>query len=191
MQQRVCNFSTKRPFNGWGHWWPLLIGPVAMVLVYVAHVLQWSRLLDKSLQETLALVITVLAFVGFAIRYYRGRSPVHLILVVLAVVFFCREVHFAGTSSGVYVALVVIGAWAIHWRRRLKPLMDGGQLRFWLVSTFATYLLSQLIARRVFRFLPHESELHIPLEEIVENVAHLMFFVTSFVGRRQGSISRT
>lgn len=161
-----------------------------MVLVYVAYVLQWSQLLDKSLQETLALVITVLAFISFSLRYYSGRSPVHLILVVLAVVFFCREVHFAGTSSGVYVALVVIGAWVMYWRRRLKPLIDNGQFRFWLVSTLGTYLLSQLIARRVFRFLPHESELHVPLEEIVENAAHLMLFVTSFVGRRQGSISR-
>jgi hypothetical protein len=43
-----------------------------------------------------------------------------------------------------------------------------------LVATGWAYLLSQLIARRVFRFVPLEDVLHVPAEEVTETMAHTM-----------------
>jgi hypothetical protein len=63
-----------------------------------------------------------------------------------------------------------------------------------LTGAFLTYLLGQLIQRRVFSagripLLPDEALLHVPLEEISENVAHLYFIligIACFIELRPG-----
>jgi len=59
----------------------------------------------------------------------------------------------------------------------------------WWTATMAVYFLSVLISRRVFRhILPCEKELHIPLEEVMETMAHLMMLGTSILAWRWGRI---
>ena len=50
-----------------------------------------------------------------------------------------------------------------------------------LFAVFMTYVLSQLVTRRVFRYvhLPLEGELHIYFEETIETTGHLMMNVAS------------
>jgi hypothetical protein len=44
--------------------------------------------------------------------------------------------------------------------------------------------MSQVIARRAFRpFWAHEGELHVPAEEVTENVAHFMLLITVLMAR--------
>jgi len=140
--------------------------------------------LSKSRLENAGVVLIAIVLGANAVRYYVRRNPVHLVFGALALAFVCREVHFTGTSSGVYVALVLIGAWVFLWRRKLAPSLFVRTFRVWLGSTAVTYVLSQLIARRVFRKLnlPYEDAVNVPLEELVENVAHVMFLVTSLIG---------
>ena len=111
---------------------------------------------------------------------------------MLSGAFFCREWHFAGTSTGVYVVLVLLGFWAFKQRRLFDKFIGKGRFRIWLFSAFATYLLSQLIARRFFRhlYLPQEAQLHINLEETVETMAHVMLIVVSFSAWGIGMASR-
>jgi hypothetical protein len=118
-----------------------------------------------------------------AIRY---RSEFHLLLAALTLGFFFREWHFEGTSGGVYLVVLGCVAWAALRRNQLANTYNGGRTRYWLISAIATYVLSQLIARRVFSaseldLLPYEAVLHISLEETVENVAHLMMLMTGIV----------
>ncbi len=180
--------------DGWRHWWPLLLGPAAMGFVYLAYFFPETGLCDgkacrdgylsKSRLENAGVVLIAIVLGANAVRYYVRRNPVHLVFGALALAFVCREVHFTGTSSGVYVALVLIGAWVFLWRRKLAPSLFVRTFRVWLGSTAVTYVLSQLIARRVFRKLnlPYEDAVNVPLEELVENVAHVMFLVTSLIG---------
>ena len=50
--------------------------------------------------------------------------------------------------------------------------------------------MSQVIARRAFRpFWPHEGELHVAVEEVTENVAHLMLVIMVAMAR-SGSAAR-
>ena len=165
-----------------------------MVFVYLAYFLPETGFcagkacrdgyLSKSRLENAGVVLIAIALGANAVRYYVRRNPVHLVFSALALAFFCREVHFTGTGSGVYVALVLIGAWVFLWRRKLAPSLFVRTFRVWLGSTAVTYVLSQLIARRVFRKLnlPYEDEVNVPLEELVENVAHVMFLITSLIG---------
>ena len=168
--------------GGKAKWWPVLLGPVAMGAVYGAHGAGREVFYDKQIHETLALIILGLAVVSYGACGARGRRPIHLILAVFTTALFCREWHFAGSGIGVYVAGVLILGWGYLWRERLRPCWREEPFRWWLTGTLATYLLSVLISRRVFRhLLPLEKELHVPLEEVTETTAHLMMLVTSLV----------
>ncbi|HEV55871.1 MAG TPA: hypothetical protein ENN87_00020 [Phycisphaerales bacterium] len=172
-------------------WWPLLIGPLAMGVVYVADWAGHESLVSRQTNESLALVLLSIPLVLFLLRAKMLRSEMHLFMGLLCLAFFCREWHFAGTSKGIYVALALLGLWAVKRKAVLEAALGWGRLRMWLFATAMTYLLSQLIARRVFRYvgLPREADLHVLLEETVETAAHLMMIVAAVAawnaGKRQ------
>ena len=172
-------------------WWPLLLGPSTMLTVYTAYFAKYPGFYNKRIHETLALIIlslVVLNFLSCALLY---RRLIHIVLSVLTAALFCREWHFAGTSTGIYIALALIGIWSFVYRKKLMEAIKSGPLKSWLNATFLTYILSQLIARRVFRsLLPMENELHVPLEEVVETTAHLMLLVASIIAWRYPYIIR-
>ena len=158
-----------------------------MGVIYLAYWMQWETMLQtpgKRFQESLALVLLGLAGCASAARYWSQRQLWHLVLLFATVPLFCREIHFRGTSEGLYIGLALIGVWSWRYRRQLLETVMMGQTRFWLISTAGTYLLAILIAQRVLRYvsLPYEDDLHTKFEEIVENVAHLLFLVTILVG---------
>ena len=174
----------------WWHWWPAVLGPAAMLFTYVAYWRDWDWFLSKQLHETVALALLTGATSAYLAAALRGRNPAHVILTVLAAVFLCREIHFVGTSPGVYVALVVLAVWTWQWRRRLIPATAVGRLRPWLFASACAYVLAQLVARRVFRGMPLEEQLQNPgwLEEAVETMAHILLLITAFAdlfGRRR------
>jgi len=184
----LCNTTDKmRPDAGRRlriyHWWPVLLGPATMIGVYLAKGFNLEGFYAKRLHETFAVIILPLAIISYGAGAAYGRRPFHLILTVLTIALFCREWHFAGTGIGIYISLVGIGVWTYLWREKIKPALQYRSFRIWLISTCATYLLSVLISRRLFKhlFLPMEGKLHVPLEEVTETAAHLMMLVTSLI----------
>ena len=177
----------------WWSWWPVLLRPAAMGLTYLAywltHVAEWQDwgwYLYKKNHEVLAVCLLAVAALVYLVRAWRGRTPVHIILTVLAVAFLCREIHFTGTDLGVYVTLVILAVWAWHWRDRLSTASRVGQFRPWLFAAGCTYVLAQLIARRAFGdHLPYDQVMHKYgwLEEAVETMAHILLLVTAFADR--------
>jgi hypothetical protein len=162
--------------------WPFLLGPAAMVLVYAAYFLGVERTAFRHMNEMLALVLLSIPLTSFLAAAIRYKSHFHFFMAALSGAFFCREWHFYGTGNGIYVALVVLGVWGYTQKDTFFKTIGNGPYKMWLFATFGTYLLSQLIARRVFRFLPYEDPLHIGLEETVETTAHLMLIVAGLAG---------
>jgi hypothetical protein len=156
-----------------------------MAMNYVADAQGWDFYLQKSPHEIAAVVLTGVALLCQSARWYTGRNPVHKWLAFLALAFLCREIHFEGTGEGVYVALGILLVWGWLSRERLLEGAAVGRLGQWVLATGWTYLLSQLIARRVFRYihLPDEQGMHVMLEEVVENVAHILLIITAFADR--------
>lgn len=166
----------------WWRFWPLLLPPLAVASVYVLHATGGQAVLNKRGLEWAALVILPLAAVAFGYRAARRRDHLSTLLCSLALVFFLREWHFSGTSVGVYVALGVLGVWTWAWRVPVgQTLSQHPRLLLWLFATTWAYLASQLIARRVFRFLPDEDILHVEMEEWAEVLAHVMLAVIALV----------
>ena len=166
--------------------WPFLLGPLGILYVYYLDAVGLGDLAGRQPNELLAMPIIGLASLVYWTAAIRDRSEFHLLLAVLTLGFFFREWHFEGTSMGVYIVVLACVAWATLRRKQLAPSYYQGNTRYWLMAALATYVLSQLVARRVFAahnldLLPNEDALHITLEETLENVAHLMMLVTSVV----------
>ncbi|HOQ04185.1 MAG TPA: hypothetical protein PKY88_03090 [Anaerohalosphaeraceae bacterium] len=175
-------------------WLRLPLGlPLAVFLsVYLAYFTGWTAFYKKSTHEILALLILAPAFLVFFARTCRERHPLFILLTTLTGAFFLREWHFNGTSTGIYIALAVLAAFAWRWKKALKILHQWHPMKIWLFAAFITYGLSQFTARRGFRILhlPLEHELHVGLEEVLETAAHLMLLYISFLSWRFSAESK-
>ncbi len=180
-------------------WWrqirsPALIWIVLPALVGIAFV-YWAqahpphqRWLAKSPHENAAIVLLSIATVLFLVRAWLYRLEIDYLLLVMAINFLCREIHFTGTDNGVVLVFSGVALMAAFWARRILATLSNAPLvRLALAGTFVTYLLGQLIQRRVFKtgripLLPDEALLHVPLEEITENIAHLYYIFIALAG---------
>jgi len=164
-------------------WWPLVLGPAAMIWVYIAQATGMGGLVSRGTNENMALVLVGISILGFGIQSIKYRREYMYFMLTLCAAFFCREWHFYGTSNGIYVALGLLSIWAFMRKDQLGSFFSGNAVEVWSWTAFSCYLLSQLIARRVFRYvhLPSEEEMHIFLEESVETMAHIVMIVTCIV----------
>ena len=161
-------------------WWPLLLAPAAMATVCIAYLTNHPEVYRKGSHEALAFLLLPLAQIGFLSCVLLYRCRIAILFAALTIALFCREWHFPGTNAGIKVALVVMGIWAYAWRDKIAV---PKQLKAWIIATFATYFLSQFIARRGFRSLclPFEEQLHVPWEEVLETTSHIMLIVLSII----------
>ena len=162
-------------------WWPLALPPLGIVAAYLARAAGWELLIEKGPHEVAALILLPIALAICAARWLIRRDRLHLMLTVLAAVLLCREIHFAGTHRGIYVAAGLIAAWAVLWRDALKKALWRTPKGRWLAVAMWAYVVAFLIQRRALKFLPDEDVLHVRLEEVSENVAHLLLLVASLV----------
>jgi len=185
-QTTLENISTR-----WWQWWPLLLGPLGMAYACLAVALDAQLFFEKDWQEILALILTGAAAVVAVRRAVRSRHPYAIVLSAVAIVVVLREIHWDWMSPGVYIGLALICAWSLLWRKRLVPYsLANPQVRVWLVATAATYVLSQFLARRGLQHVVGEETAlglyfqttYGAMEEVVENVAHIMLLVTVCIG---------
>jgi hypothetical protein len=161
----------------------MLVPPAGVLCVYAAHALGWDFLLAKVPNEAVALGLMLVVVACFAVRWVVGRRELHLVLLSLSVAFLCREVHFAGTTVGVWVAAAAIGVWAYVRREVLLRGLRGRVRGRWLLATGWSYLLALLVQQRALKFLPHEHDavFRAGLEEVLENLSHLMLGIAALL----------
>jgi hypothetical protein len=163
------------PFRGIWCFIPAILG---VFFVYWAEGYSKSLIL-KEYHETLAICLMSIAVLLFLVRSLLYRLEIDYILLTMAVNFLCREIHFIGTNSAVVIVAAIILVWIFYWRDRIwKNIENAKVVKVALVGTAFTYFLSILIARRVFSMdhlalLPNEANVHVELEEVLENIAHL------------------
>lgn len=141
----------------------------------------------KKINEPIAIVLmglTVLVFI-IRVRCYALRTDIPLLF--LSIGFLCREIHFTGTDVGVVVVALTAGLYAWWWRDDILDELAGkNQLKAAIFCMCWSYLITLLIQRRVFKssriaLLPYEAHIHINLEEITENIAHLAFLLVGLI----------
>lgn len=141
----------------------------------------------KSNSEIIAVWIMSLVVAMFLFRAIKYKLKTDIIFLIVAVAFLCREVHFVGTSTGVYIVVSCAGVLAWYWRDAILDELDGkNQIKAAIFCMFWSYLVTLLIQRRVFKakrcpLLPNEKAVHIILEEVTENAAHLAFLAVAII----------
>ena len=172
-------------FKGMWVFLPALLG---ILVVYYAESHSLTKLLlDKSTNETIALWLMGITTGIFLIRVVLYKLAIDIILLAMAINFLCREIHFPGTSAGVYIVAILIILLSLFWKNRILENIKGATLfQAFLTATFILYLSAILIQRRVFKphrlpFLPREDQMHIYLEEFMENLSHSFFLLAGVI----------
>jgi hypothetical protein len=166
--------------------WPFLLWILPFMAVYTLGQCGFEHLCGRRMNELIALPLVLISVVGYGLLAWRRHNEFALVMFVLSLGFFCREWHFAGTSKGVYVVAAFVGVWFVYRRKSIGALIKNTPVELWLWSACLCYGMSQLIARRVFSekhlgLLPMEEHYHIPLEETMETMAHVMLAATCLV----------
>jgi hypothetical protein len=172
------------------NWWLFIPAVIAVGSVYAADALHFSLFLIKGNQESAAFYILGVAIFLLIYSTVKYRDAASLFLLVLCCNFFIREMDSSELNIGsravtmhtkgyIYLALAVMAVWAFFIKEKLVVMFNKFiTLKAALLSMLSTYIFSQAVARRLFKhipLLPHESEIHIIMEEVVENYAHITF----------------
>jgi len=169
--------------------WPLFILPLPVLFIFLADRLGWSWALSKYFYEVAAVPLIAAAALAWTVRAWGTKDKLAVLLACQAWVFTLRELHFAGTHKGVYIATALILIWAGWWAWGCRETLRNPQVDWLMISlvilTVCAYAESILIQRRWFRFVPREADLHIYLEECGENIAHLCFLVAALTRRKK------
>lgn len=139
----------------------------------------------KSNNEILAIVIMGATSFISLLTLSKNKTKLARVLSIVAVAFLCREIHFKGTTTGVYIVVFPVIIYCF-WKLNdiIEELMSYPKLWTILPATGVTYFFSILVQRRAFKHLLPESHryleqrIHISLEEISENTAHLCFLIS-------------
>ncbi|MCL4209067.1 MAG: hypothetical protein HRU76_15060 [Phycisphaeraceae bacterium] len=179
------------PAPHWSAWWPLLLGPIGMAWSAMTVLADAPVLQAKPVHEVGAIVLTALAALLCVTRAICGRERFYILLAAVACTVLLREIHWDWTTKFVYASLASIAVWAWFWRDSVTPwLRHRHATRIWLIAAAITYVLSQMIARRVLqRLVPGDTVIYRfidgvygDMEEVVENIAHVQLLVTVTIG---------
>jgi hypothetical protein len=157
-----------------------LIVPVLVNVVLGVIITEKLYAPDKGLLEIGAILILSLATALGLARYLVSRHPFFLWGSGLLGVLLCREIHFVGTSGGVYVGLAVMFLVAFRYYENLREYLASSFVINMLAMGFFSYSLSVSIdarwwkARGAWSGIPGEEVFHVPLEELMELLGHAL-----------------
>jgi len=152
-----------------------------MAAVYLAKGVGWAGAIAKNTHEMIALCLLSAALAVAVKGCLVQRDRFYVVLAALCLVFLLREIHFPGAKEVLYGGVGVIGIWSVLWRKHLLGGLMGKARGRWLVITVWAYVLALLIQRRALKFLPDEEHIHVQLEEVLENVAHLFLLILNLL----------
>ena len=167
--------------------WCFLPAVLGISFVYWAEANGYQTLILKKYHEQIAIGLMTAATAVFLMRAVIYRLEIDYILAVMSTNFLCRELHFVGTDNAVVVVAGLVLIWVLLRKNQIWTSIRHAKLfQISLVGTAFTYFFSILIARRVFSIdhlalLPNEANLHVALEEVLENIAHLFLTFSGIV----------
>ena len=148
---------------------------------------------EKEPLERLAIEFLFLTTALATLRLAFGLHPFVLWGTALLSVLLSREIHFAGTSTGVYLGLLALFALALYYAEQLSEYLAS---RF-VVNSLAAGMFAYAIAvsldarwwkpRDLWGGIPGEEIFHVPLEESMELVGHVLISLGVLCARRSRS----
>ncbi len=166
-------------------WLPAMLVPplltAALAVGVCAGLLPW---LQEATMETVALVVVALALAVGLVRLALTREPYFLWLTVLIAVLLCREIHFAGTSAGVYVGFACMLAVAWWKYPLLKNYFASRTVMTLLAMIFFSYFLAKTLDQNWWKMVPGEDTFERPVEETMEVVGHCLLLLLATISTK-------
>lgn len=173
----ILGFSLRRI------WWPAWLLPWVIVWTLVPAHVNGIVTVPKAPGEIAAPIILILALAIGLWRLRREHSPWMLWLSLLLFTFLCREFHFAGTSTAVYVG--VLALFFIAWYRYPVYAAYLGSPR--VLTLFSTALFCYFVAVGLdshwWKFLPGDKYDWANVEEYVEVTGHLLLVALTWLSK--------
>lgn len=156
--------------------WVLLVPAAGALAIYFLNAVPGlAPYLDKESAEIVSPIILV---VGVVIGVWLAATrphPYYKWLALFALCLFLRELHFRGTNTGFYIALVLLIGWASHARDRLEPFISNRTVVTLLMSVLWTYFISKTFDRHLWDGLMTGSLTRDLFEENLEILGHVLF----------------
>src|SRR5690606_3662772 len=171
--------------------WGILFGPllcITAVVLSMTRTVSWfdgsTWFTSKTQQEWIGPALTAAAALLAAIEWIRQPRFWLLWLALLAGGLTCREVHFKGTSEGIYVGLVLLAIYAVRNLEAMTPYLTNRRAFTLLASGFATYAVTMSLDQGAWKFLPHFGTWGVSVEETFESCGHLLILASVFIAGR-------
>lgn len=174
--------------------WVLLVPAVGALALYIINFdPAIAAYLDK---DTAELVSPMILAVAAGMAGWLAVSRRHLYdkwQLLFALSLFMRELHFQGTNTGFYIALVVLLVWASHARERLEPFFSDRRIVTPMMAMIWTYFITKLLDRGYLDGLLPAGTTRDLFEENLEILGHLIFVLLVALSFRvvcAGAVSR-
>lgn len=159
-------------------WWLMPCAGMGLILMLASgQGLSWFvgkyAWTGKDFQEVLGPALLAAAVVLAIYLWTVERHVCRAWMICLPAALLCREVHFSGTGTGIYVALVLIGIYSVRHRRSLQPVWNCRLTSCLWLGACSWYMLAVTVDSGVWKFLPHSHWWSVNLEETLESGGHL------------------
>ncbi len=153
-----------------------LIFIIPLIITFSINVLNQFRLytVEKSVLEITALTVLDGFLLICLVRFVLTKKIFFIWAGCLLLVLFIREIHPPGTSAGVYLGILVLFYIAHKHYHQFSDYFQDTRLINLMAIGFFTYFISVTIDQRIWKFIPGEEIAHVPLEESLEVVGHLL-----------------
>jgi hypothetical protein len=157
--------------------WVLLVPVAGMLAIYALNLSPaLAPYLTKPEAEFISPIILGLAFTMAAILA-TWMHPYYTWQAAFAFALLLRELHFQGTNTGFYIALVLLLGWASYARERLEPFFSDKRIVTLLMAVLWTYLVSKTFDRRYWDALLPRGTSRDLFEENLEVLGHVLFLL--------------
>ena len=151
-----------------------------LVVALVVAVCLWIIMANDIIRpakpplEIAAVVLSAALMLIAAARFIITRHVFFLWSTVLFLLIMCREIHFEGTDEAIFIGLAILFGIILRKYDLFRTYLDNPWVVNLLVAGFFTYFLSQTVDQRWWRAVPGEELAHVPLEESLELLGHLI-----------------
>ena len=154
----------------------LLIFLIPILVTVIINLLIQYRLytVGKSILETTALIVLAGFLLICLVRFTLNKNIFFVWAACLLLVFFIREIHPPGSSAGAYLGVLALFYVARNNYHQFSDYFQDKRLINLIAMGFFTYFISVTIDQRFWKFIPGEELAHVPLEESLEVVGHLL-----------------
>lgn len=143
--------------------------------------LHHRRIVINDFLEDTSVFLPMFAAAIYWLKALWTRNMTYVILAALCASLLLRELHWSHEMKvAIYPLLAMWLFWGVVWRDVVdKPSVCPRHSRLFIAALF-TFFLSQLVEKKVFKFMPYNrTPLHTQYEEVVEFSGHLLIFLAA------------